>query len=238
MLSGRGKFQLIDVAGIESEVEKAAHENRYADLQGLMRDRDREEYEAPNQVIHYVSGWMFQYIFNGVPGINSYYANAIGRALSFVYVNNYTANSPAYSTDEFNAYYRFYRDSTNFDLPWKISGTGYYRSVKGCNSSNNNVATDICEAPKCWSETYSTGKRAIYRSMKWIWLPTELNSTDINSMSMVTTQDAYWSAPSTENYCREFSRIRIKDSNDNMITISKNASKVLIFEYTFRLMSL
>lgn len=231
MFTGKGKFQLIDVAGIADQVERLAADKRFGDVEKLLQGRKTEVYESPNAINHNLAGWLFWQIFSGMTRPYTNNADNFGHATIGTYLSSLATDNPAFSTDELNSYYNWYRDS-RMNLPNLIDGTGYYTSYK--------ANSEIIETPKCWTEPMYAGKRAIYRSMKWMWVPQEANSTNINSVRFIVCNNAQdcWGRPSYEASCRQFSRLRLKDNNGNMISISKNNTKVLIFEYTIRLMSL
>ncbi|MHC4620655.1 MAG: hypothetical protein ACYTEQ_23145 [Planctomycetota bacterium] len=80
------------------------------------------------------------------------------------------------------------------------------------------------------------GKEAIFFRTRWLWLPAEAVSSNVKSITTWTRQIN--TAASTSSWANIVSRIRLKDSGGNPITINKTASITLFVEYTVTLTSI
>jgi hypothetical protein len=225
MFSGRVKAQVIDVAGVLGQVHELEARQDYDSLLKLAaRQPVTQETICKNQIFHGMAGWLFWQCFNGMSQPYAYTQYA-GSFIQQWYLANYNVE-PVWSEDFANQYI-YFLTSGNYNPPNYV--TAYHHKSSG----------QEIQAHTIYSESYSSGKRAIYRTWRFLWLTGECNSSEIRGMVFGAWRDNNdYAGTNRETYWRASGRVRFKDSNGVPITLLKNSSKLLLIEYTMRLMSL
>lgn len=80
------------------------------------------------------------------------------------------------------------------------------------------------------------GREMISFRNRWLYLPSEAVSSNINSLGIYFWDYLYNDGYNSSDYHRG-GRIRFKDAGDNPITIVKTSNQVLLLEYTWHMMS-
>lgn len=225
MFSGRAKAQVIDVARRLDEVHNLEARRDYPALLRLAAECPiTQEAECPNTLFHGMAGWLFWQCFSGMPATYGYRQYG-GSFIQQWYLHTYSIE-PGWLDDWANSYYRFLTSGT-YDPPYYA--TAYHHKV----------SSQEIETHRVYSESLTTGKRAIYRTFKFLWLTAEANSPNIRGMAFGAFQDYnYYNDGNREGNWRASGRVNFKDSSGNPITLLKDSSKLLLLEYTMRLMSL
>lgn len=126
-----------------------------------------------------------------------------------------------------------YQESSN-------EGTGgTAHAVSGTVSASSGakrIINDQIEAYSIWSA--GDGRNEILFRNRWLYLPSEVVSTTINSLGVYYYEDATYALASTGRYKGRSARVRFKDSGGNPITITKTTNQVFLLEYTWSMVSL
>jgi len=234
MLEGHVKATIIDSRGIEDRLERLVHEQRGVEALALLAKRDVVQLcECDNQIYAITAGELlarctgadritddFYKPLNNWPTMTGFFTGWIALTARDA--------SPAYGDN--------YTEGTYFNCGSQGAGTPSWWLGAGAHKHLN---AEI-ETHTCSSETLSSGRRSIYRTQKFLWVPSDFSSSNIRSAEWWTynnNYDNYRNHGSTSGW-RSASRVRFKDGNGVPIVLNKTSNQSLLFEYTVRLSSL
>jgi hypothetical protein len=116
---------------------------------------------------------------------------------------------------------------------------GTAHNVAGTVNNSNaakRIVNDQIEAYSVWSA--GDGRNEVLFRNRWLYLPSEVVSSTINSLGVYYYEDATYALASTGRYKGRSARVRFKDSGGNPITITKTTNQVFLLEYTWSMVSL
>lgn len=127
------------------------------------------------------------------------------------------------------SYRRHWNDTYSYDNPYTswpsvVSGTG------------KRFEEDQIEDWTIWQS--ADGRESIHFRNKWLYLPTQGSSSNINGIVLIGREDGDTTGASYYHWRVESGYVRFKDVNGNKVTLTKNTNEVLLVEYTFTMVSM
>jgi hypothetical protein len=219
-MKGHYNVKLLSAGGFSDEDFHAAIKNGTID--DMLDSLDvLEEYDHDNQLLHLLSGSLFYRIFNA-PAPSSGHVVSDGNMLHYVCLCTDT-EEPTYSISEW----------------WNdlIYGGGVI-------APNGNSADTDVKRPSSAARTHqvvvepnASGLRAVYDVQRWLWTPSQGNSSSIRTLKLCATNDntdVWYYLDEVIN----MSQTRLKDSNGNPVTLTKTSSEVLLVQWTLTMKSI
>jgi hypothetical protein len=106
-------------------------------------------------------------------------------------------------------------------------------SSANTSSGSKRFIEDDITAPTIWSDT---AREAIHFRNRFLWLPSQGNSSSIRSVAIYAHEDA----DNTSRYylaVGKVGRVRLRDADGVLTTLNKTSSNSLLVEYTFTLVT-
>lgn len=219
-MQGHFDLQMLHTPGLTRElIEAVRREGGDSKVEEYLRRFQQEgEWHTDNLVYQIYPGYLF---YNAMSATSAYGTAIAGSGLSKIMLTT-IASEPAYTVvNSANIYQASSYDYNLPDSPVPGSTSPFKMFVDDCIVAHT-IASD------------AGGRESIYGKFKWLYLPGECTSDQIRSISI-------WGSTTTiggfSNHTRH-ARVRIKDSGGNPVTINKAATKSLLVEYTFTMVSL
>jgi hypothetical protein len=215
-MQGHFELTLLDAAGYTEQDFQRARKKGHLDalLARLVVD---QKCEARNKILHGLVANLFQSAgFGGGDITNPYDHATTHAALGFICLLT-TTSEPTYT------------DTTNQSISiHNVTGT-----VESTTAGRRFLSDQIVDHSIYKS---SDAREAIHFRSKWLYAPGQATSSNINSVGVYFRQQAQSNPP--DGYANGITaRVRIKDSGGNPVTLNKTATKVLLVEYVFTLVS-
>jgi hypothetical protein len=215
-MKGHYNVQLLNARGLSDRDFNIAQKDGTIDelLDGL---EIIEEYDHDNQLSHYMAGELFYRLF-GAPTVGA----DIQDGNIFHYMGFGT--DPAeydYSFTEYNLYM--------LDMFVSPNGDSADSDIKRTSAAVRTHQVIV--------EEDATGLRAAHDIQRYLWTPSQANSTDIREIKFASTNsasDVWYYA----DECRTIARTRIKDANGNPQTIAKTSNEVILVQWTITMKSI
>jgi len=225
MYEGRFDLQLRGAKGLTDRDFEKAQQDGY--IMDLLNDLPLEKVlTTKNMIFHWLSVYLhYKLMQGGSPG--SPWSKTDGGPeayFAFVLLMD-TDGEPAYYGE--NAwYYDSYSYQSIHSQPGTVDGSA------GAKRFEEDQISDWA----IWEDT--GGREAIYFRNRWLYTPTQANSSTIRSLGI------YFFSNGDDTY-RDYyeaiargGRVRLKDTGGNPVTLSKNSNQVLLVEYTFSFVSM
>ena len=219
MLEGQADLTLYDASGLgDARFQRALKEGTLDKLLGDLRVAQRVE--GRNMVFSWFSCYSFFHAFNcGIQCQAPYFYNLESNPpvayLGTILLSTRTED-PTYS--EFN------NDYTGINSPsYGIGG-----------SCGKRFGYDTIESAYAKSDYGSTGREDIGCRHRFLFLPSEGNSSSIRSLGILYTINR---DSTGDSYRASAARLRFKNNVGAPITIVKTSNQVLLVEYTWKLVS-
>jgi hypothetical protein len=233
MLEGLYKTNIIDAKDIEDELARLCYLGRGREALNLLKPRDVvQTCSGHNQIYAITAGELLARCTGASRITDDFYKTDSWPTFTGFFMG-YIAMS---ARDATPAYSDNYTEGTFFDCSSQGAGTPSWWLGAG---AHKHLSSEI-ETHTCYSEALSSGRRSIYRTMKYLWLPSDFSSSNIRSAEWWTPSNwntAYRNHNSASTW-RSAGRIRFKDSCGNNITLNKTSNQALLFEYTIRFTTL
>jgi hypothetical protein len=182
-----------------------------------------QKIRSNNLIFNGFAAMMFSRLFNGGNTVDPYDLTAGGGndASYFSFVITVTTTSePAYNTE--SNIFAWPYDSTD-----NIGGTA-------SNSARGVKFFDYGEVEDFLISEASDGREAISYRARFLYLPSEAVSNNLNSLAIWFRADGNAGGASSNGIA---GRVRFKDSGGSPITINKTSNQTLFMQYTFTLVS-
>lgn len=140
-------------------------------------------------------------------------------AIGFLNLSTDSSTTSSYTED-------WTRDASGGDIHDVTS------TANGSSGSKRFIEDDIT-APTIWTDT---AREAIHFRNRFLWLPSQGNSSSIRSIALYAHEDA----DNTSIYyiaVGKIGRVRLRDSDGVLTTLNKTSSNSLLVEYTFTLVT-
>ena len=228
-MNGKFDVQLIGNRGLDDRAFQRAIDGGYImDLLGdlpLQKHCPREKND--NMIFDNYAEGMMRLCLSGPTPAHGYWDECWGdsnnAALSRIGLAT-TSSLPTY-TEDFSSNHFYSLQTTNHTPDSANTSSGGKRFIE-----------DDITAPTIWSDT---DREAVHFRNRFLYLPSQGNSSSIRSISIHLNKDADQSltASGSTKYSCKIGRVRLRDANGVLTTLNKTSSNSLIVEYTFTLVS-
>lgn len=223
MFKGHFDLQLMGAGGLsDADFDAATRERRIMDL--LVTLPVHEKVGTDNRIFHRMSSYIFNHLFQGGDITDPFdYGGSNAAALAFVSLVS-TDGEPPYDGEDWWRYNNYGYDNIQ-SVPDNVGG-----------NPSKRFEEDQITPWEVWEDT--SGRESIHFRNRWLYLPSEANSSTIRSLGIYFASDGDDTYRGYSDGFAKIGRVRLKDSGGNPVTLSKNVNQVLLIEYTFSLVSM
>lgn len=190
-----------------------------------------DEWHMDNIVYQTTPSWFYWALMNGNTPYGGMQTSSEGGPQFLCAISlGRLSSEPTYTTDMESPYIQLTPGSAGVD---RVAGT----------LGSKRFSTPATDASGCIVDPVvlsdASLREAIYIKSKWLFLPGECTDDQIRSIHV--WWGSSWNYALNQGAARQMcriARVRIKDSGGNPITINKIATKSLLVEYTFTMVSL
>lgn len=222
MFQGRLKTTLFDSGKLRDvDFDEAIAQKEISPL--LYSLEPRLELEQRNQLFDHFVPYLFYHggwSGAGAPVNPFYVSNGAGHTyFGFVFPSTYTSE-PTYT--EYSGV------PSRYDLIHIMPG--YVDGTAGAKW----FIRDQIDPWYVWSDP--SGQERLYFRQRWLWLPSQAVSSNINSLDIYFIDRAD-EVDGYDSYKSRSGRVRFKDNGGTPVTINKTSAQVLLLEYTWSILS-